>query len=168
MGVQVPSSAPLFNLFWLLMAHILILRTKQNDELTGVMSRAVVDVLNANGHTYDEILVPSIKDLPISLNMLAESLNYEASICVSSVVKNEHEDTKLHYQEVIRCIYDYSTYFGHLVGQCITYHENTKADLDGLFKYAQAVGTSVCELIKTIRDINSMESSRYGGNIKHN
>ncbi|MDF3047002.1 MAG: hypothetical protein K0R73_120 [Candidatus Midichloriaceae bacterium] len=150
------------------MAHILILRTKQNDELTAVMARAIVDVLNANGHTYDEILVPSIKDLPISLNMLAESLNYEASICVSSIIKNEHEDTKLHYQEVIRCIYDYSTYFGHLVGQCITYHENSMVEPKGLSNYAREVGANVCELIKTIRDINSMDSSGYGGNIKHN
>ncbi len=150
------------------MAHILILRARQNADLAEVMFRTAVDIITANGHTYDEILVPSIKEFPISVNMFAESLNYEATICIGAIVATKLEDSKIHYQEVLRCIYDYSTYFGHLVGNCITFHDTTKVDKTELSAYAQEIVGGICDLIKVIREINSMDSTRYAGLLKHN
>lgn len=132
------------------------------------MFRAASEIITTNGHTYDEILVPTVKEIPISLNMFAESLNYEATICIGAMVDNKLEDSKVHYQEVLRSIYDYSTYFGHLVGNCLTYHDKPKADEAALRMYAQEVVSGICDLMKIIREINSMESSRYAGSIKHN
>lgn len=133
------------------------------------MFRAAIEIINAEGHTYDEILIPTVKELPISLNMFAESLNYEATICIGALVANNSvEDSKIHYQEVLRSIYDYSTYFGHMVSNCITYHDTSEVSEAELFAYAQEAVNGVCDLIKVIREINSMESSRYAGSTKHN
>lgn len=132
------------------------------------MFRAASEIITTNGHTYDEILVPTVKEIPISLNMFAESLNYEATICIGAMADNKLEDSKVHYQEVLRSIYDYSTYFGHLVGNCLTYHDKSKLDEAALRMYAQEVVSGICDLMKIIREINSMESSRYAGSIKHN
>ncbi len=151
------------------MAHILILRAKQNDELSHIMFKAASEVIGASGHTYDEILIPTAKELPIALNMFAESLNYEATICIGAIMRNDiFEDSKIHYQEILRNIYDYSSYFGHLVGNCITYHNSAEVNNEELFAYARETVAGICELIKVIREINSMESSRYAGSTKHN
>jgi 6,7-dimethyl-8-ribityllumazine synthase len=150
------------------MAHILILRARQNNAMSEPMFRTAIDVISANGHTYDEILVPSIKELVIAINTFGESFNYEATICIGSIITNKFEDSKTHYQEVLRCLYDYSAYFGHLVGNCITIHDKPEADKAELSAYAQEIVSGVCEFIKVIREINSMDGSRYAGNIKHN
>lgn len=151
------------------MSHILILKSSQQDELITLLMAEVINVLNTYGHTYDEITVPTIKEMPIAMNLLAESMTYEATICVGLYIDNKMELSNIQYQEIVRSIYDYSTYFGHIVGIGVIYTKKLQLQISDCVQYVGDVTHSVCEMIKTIRDINSMEGSGYGrGSLKHN
>lgn len=151
------------------MAHILIVKSKNHEHEVKRMLYAAIDIIISNGHTYDEIQVSTVKDFPIALNIFNESGLYEATLCIGILQSNPYENSTIHYQEITRCIYDYSTYFGHLVGQSIIYCENKLInDLDYITDYARDVAVNMCDFIRLNRELNSIDGTRYGNSTLHN
>lgn len=150
------------------MAHILILKSNQSNELVRSMLCTAVDVVKSYGHTYDELQVPSVKELPLALNSFTESHHYEATICLGIMHPNLCEDSKIHYVEIVKCFYEYTTYFGHLIGQAIVYNDLDKINITDVTAFTQEIATNICEFIKLNRDLNSIEGTRYRIDTPHN
>ena len=156
------------------MAHILILKASSNENITQAMSRRVIEVITSQGHTYDEIVIPSTKELPIALNLFAEALNYEAAICIGvldatkTITLNE-----IHAQEILRTLYEYSTYYALPIGIAITYFKtseeiNSEEAHIKATEFAQDIANNIIDMMKTIRQLNSLESEKYAQYRKHN
>ena len=151
------------------MSHILILKCYHNSELVDILAKDAISVIESYGHTYDEIVVPTVKELPVAINMFAESLEYEATLCLGVLVENNIELTSIQYQEILRSIYDYSTYFNHIVGIGIVHAKKEALEVNECLSYTNNVTQSMCDMIKIARDINSMEGPKYGkGSFTHN
>lgn len=151
------------------MAHILILKAQDNPSIIDEMSRAAIDIILSNKHSYDEILIPSVKDLPLSINLFAESLNYEAVLCLGVVKESPLEISSVHYEHIVSSIYEYSTYFGFIVGSGIIIQREDAQDFtQAAIEYTQKITDSLCIMIQTIRQLNSMDMVKDGRSQKHN
>lgn len=150
------------------MSHILIIKTRNNADEVDAMFRSIVDVLTADGDTFDEVTIPTEKELPISLNLFTEGQAYEAVILVGYVTQSQVELAKIHYKQIVGSIYDFSNYFGVITGCCVAYavdNKPTKQDIEG---FAHQIASSVSNMLRTVRHVNSMENSKYVGSSKHN
>ena len=150
------------------MAHILILKAQDHSHFVDEMSRVSIDVLYANNHTYDEIVVPSAKDLPVAVNLLSESLNYEAVLCLGVITESDLEIASMHYEQIIGSLYDYATYFSFYVGIGVIYASNKDLKIDDVAGYAHKITNDLCVMNNTIRQLNSMNVVRDGRSQKHN
>jgi 6,7-dimethyl-8-ribityllumazine synthase len=166
MGVQVPPSAPLIEE----MAHILVLKASDYEEITKVMLESIVEVITSNNHTYDEISVPSAKELPIAMNLYTETINYEGSVCIGTL-ENKYNFglLKENAAEILRNLYEYSTYYAIPIGISVTYFEDIKnADLEEVSAFAHNIAYNTVSMMRTIRQLNSLESDKYAQYRKHN
>ncbi|MCE2993136.1 MAG: 6,7-dimethyl-8-ribityllumazine synthase [Candidatus Jidaibacter sp.] len=150
------------------MAHILILKAQDNSHFVDAMLRASIDVLYSHDHTYDEIIVPSAKELPLAVNLLSESLNYEAVLCLGIVSDSNLEISSMHYEQIIGSLYDYATYFSFYVGIAVVYASVQDLKVDSVVRYAQTIANDLCVMNNTMRQLNSMNVVRDGRSQKHN
>lgn len=133
------------------------------------MLDSVFDVLGVGGHNYELISVPSARELPITLNMATEFFTFDAVICLGILEDKPFEHTMLHQQELISSLYDYSTYFGVIVGICVLFKEFEETlDIDYISDYAASIANNIVEMIATVNQIHAIEASRNVTSKRHN
>ncbi len=165
-GVQVPPSAPLF---WFIVVHILLLRSADQNEVVLFMKGAVRDILSAYGCTYDEIVVPVPNGMPIAINMLIENMTYEAILCIGVVVNKYNSPCHLiSYSDLVRNLNEFSAHFSFPVGVGIYYADDMEGMEDNARMLAVNEAEYVCNMIRMIRQLNSLESEQYVRDGKHN
>ena len=150
------------------MAHILIIKSLECEALSSKMYRCAIEKLKSESHAYDEVVVPSISHIPVALNIYVEGYNYEGVLVIGvQDVSIDFIQNDIHYAEVLKSIYEYSTYFAVPIGTALI-QKKPKISSKKVGQYAEKITTDLLSMIQTIRQNNSLESEKYVHGRKHN
>jgi len=150
------------------MSNVLIISAQANPIETQVMLDSVVGLMQSKNHTFEVISVPTAKELPVALNMVSEFFGFDAIICLGVIEDAPHERTKYHYKELLSALYDYSTYFGIIVGVSVLFKDEAHLDLDYVASYAASIATSALGMIATVSQIHAIEAGKNVSSKRHN
>jgi 6,7-dimethyl-8-ribityllumazine synthase len=151
------------------MTHLLILQATANGSVTNILLQSTLDVLTSNNCSFDEVHVPTIGELPITLNSLVESKPYDGAICIGfTYPKFESPIFLATYKEVLRSLIEFSTYYTFPVGLSLLYTETVKEALKVGDVFAQEIANSTIQIIQTMRQFTNLEENQYARNQKHN
>lgn len=154
---------------WKAMAHILILKATNNKEVTDKLFKSTIDTISSYNYTFDEVHIPSTTELAVALSLFVESKHYEAAICIG-LVHNIHKNPMYFaiYQEVLRNLGEFSSYYTFPVGINVMYSDSIDDALEIAESFGENVASATCQMVTTIRNLNSLENDSYGRNKKHN
>lgn len=151
------------------MSHILILKATENKDVIDKMIASIEEVMSSYGYSSDQVVIPSAIELPLAVNMFLESKSYDAVIVVGVVINDLNNDTKkMLYKNIAYNLQESSLYYGFILGLCLFYDEDINNALAICQKFASEVASSSCQMIKTIRHINSLGNEDYAAGKLHN
>lgn len=152
------------------MAHILIIESLEHPQLVNGMLKEVLDVITASGHSYDQLAVPSTKELPITLNLYSDNLTYESIICIGATLDSpDFALNSSHSKEIIRSLYEYSIYYAVPIGIAVVHCKDLQdTNFEDIFQYASKVASNTVEIMRVIRQINSLDLDKYVKAHQHN
>ncbi len=133
------------------------------------MVQTAVEEFELNGNSSDVIIVPSVGELPLALNILLESRSYEAIICIGVVINDLNNKTKYtQFQEVIRNLTELASYSGFCIGTAIIYDDSVEnVNIVGK-EYTKEIVRNTAEMAKVARQLTSLEGDLYGRGKLHN
>src|SRR4051812_21428696 len=152
------------------MAHVLIIKSAEHPELVQGMFQEVLDVVAANGHTYDQLTVPSTKELPITLNLYSENLIYESIICIGALIDEpDFALNEIHAREIIRSLHEYTIYYATPVGVAVVCCKSSQAaNIQSITQYAHTVARNTIDMMQTLKQLNSLDLDKYVKTHQHN
>ncbi|WP_162935781.1 6,7-dimethyl-8-ribityllumazine synthase [Tsuneonella amylolytica] len=71
------------------MAKFLIVEARFYDHLNDMLVKGAGDVLKANGHEFEVMVVPGALEIPGAIAMAAESGRYDAFVAIGVVIRGE-------------------------------------------------------------------------------
>ncbi len=150
------------------MSNILIISAQNSHGDVTTMLESVLGVLQSKNHNYEVIKVPSAKELPITLNMVSEFFGFDGVICIGVLEDLPHEGSKYHFKELLSALYDYSTYFGIIVGVCVLFKDVEQLNAEYIANYAANIASSTVGMISTVSQIHAIEAAKNVSSNRHN
>ncbi len=152
-----------------MMPHILVLKSSENKDVIDLMMSSIEETLASFGCTSDEVIVPSAIELPLAVNLFIESKSYDAVIAVGLVLNNLSNETKrIIYKHTTYNLQESSLYYGFVLGLCVMYDESASNAANVAQTFAADIASNTCQMIKTIRHINSLGNEDYATGKLHN
>lgn len=143
------------------MSNVLILRAECNPKLVEPMLATARFILDAKGFRGDEFAVPSIIDIPTSINHYMDSKTYEGILAIGAMVRPLHDiGQEAIYREVIHQLAEFSCYYSFPIGIAVCLADQ-KTKVTEVTEFTESSVTSLVGMVERISRLNAMEDDFY-------